>query len=307
MLTRHSIIIDGVKVYYWMRNPDLVQTMVFVHGFKGNHKALTELSDYFQDYCTILLDLPGYGRSQSFTHQSHTIKNYAHFIQRFLTALNRPTVDLIGHSYGASISLVFASLYPKSLNHLILISPAIPFRSLSQTLAQFQLAIGQKLPPSWRKAWLASPLIEIVSSLVTIKTVSRKRKLELMMLGIRNSREQRPQVVMECLESFLAAPFYAYAQKVTVPTFILAGETDIVAPIKTQVMLAEHIPQSRIQFMPKVGHLAPIERPGTVGRIIEQAIAHEPTRRIPTHVHYPDIEVLFPPRQPKKFTLHKYY
>lgn len=143
--------------------------------------------------------------------------------------------------------------------------------------------------------------------MITIKTVSRKRKLELMMQGIKNAREQRPQVVMECLESFLTTPFYAYAQNITAPTFILAGETDIVAPIKTQVMLAEHIRQSRIQFMPKVGHLAPIERPGTVGRIIDEAITHQPSS-IPTHVHYPDINsLLLPAKQPKKFTQHKYF
>ena len=127
------------------------------------------------------------------------------------------------------------------------------------------------------------------------------------MIGIRTAREQRPQVVMECLESFLTTPFYAYAQKISAPTFILAGETDIVAPIKTQVMLAEHIMQSRIQFMPKVGHLSPIERPGTVGRIITDAITHQPAL-IPTHVHYPDInDILLPPKQPKKFNQHKYY
>ena len=307
MLSRHSVIIDNAKIYYWMRNPHHQQAMVFIHGFKGNHKALTELSEHFNNYHTILVDLPGFGESESMVKQAHTIKNYAHFIQKFITALNLQQVDLVGHSYGASIALVFASLYPRSLEHLILISPAIPFHSLSHTLAQTQLAISRKLPARWQKAWLASPLIEIASSLLTIKTVSRRRKFELMLIGIRTAREQRPRVVMECLESFLSTSFYRYAQKITAPTFILAGEADIIAPIKTQILLAEHIPQARIQFMPKVGHLSPIERPGAVGRIITDAISHQPVP-IPTHVHYPDInDLVLPPKQPKKFTHHKYY
>lgn len=280
--------------------------MLFVHGFKGNHKALTELSDYFQDYCTILIDLPGYGRSSPLSHSTHTIKNYAHFINDFTEAIGVERFNLIGHSYGASISLVYAALYPSTLDHLILISPAIPYKSLSQTLAKIQLEVGKKLPKQLKKSWLASPLIEIISSLATIKTVSRKRKLELMMLGIKNSREQRPRVVLECLESFLSTPFFSYAQRIMTPTFILAGETDIIAPIKNQVMLAEYIPQTKIQFMPKVGHLAPIERPGSVGRIISESIAHKPTT-IPTHVHYLDInELVVPTKQPKKFSQHKY-
>ena len=307
MLSRHSIIIDNAKVYYWMRNPHLEQTMVFIHGFKGNHKALTQLSEHFHGYRTILVDLPGFGVSESMVKQPHTIKNYAHFIQKFIVALNLKQVDIVGHSYGASIALVFASLYPKSLEHLILISPAIPFHSISHTLAQTQLAISRKLPARWRKAWLASPLIEIASSLLTIKTVRRRRKFELMLIGIRTAREQRPQLVMEGLESFLSTSFYRHAQKITVPTFILAGEADIIAPIKTQLVLAEHIPQARIQFMPKVGHLSPIERPGAVGRIITDAIAHQPAP-IPTHVHYPDInDLILPSKQPKKFNQHKYY
>jgi pimeloyl-ACP methyl ester carboxylesterase len=307
MLTRHSIIIDDVKVYYWMRNPQSAQTMVFIHGFKGNHKSLTELSEYFQDYCTILLDLPGYGISQSFPKQPHTIKNYAQFLQQFIATLGLQQVNLVGHSLGASISLVYASLNPSSLNHLILISPAIPFRSLSQTLAQLQLGVSRMLPRKWRKAWVTSPFIEFLASLTTIKAVSRKRKIKLVQFGIQNAREQRPQVAMECLESFLTTPFYTYAQKIVTPTFILAGELDWLTPLKTQVLLAEHIRQSQIQFMPDVGHLAPIERPGTVGRIIDKAIAHSPNP-IPTHIHYPGIsEGLLPTKQHKKFSHHKYY
>ena len=307
MLTKKSITIDESTVYYWVRNPQHKQTMIFVHGFKGNHKALTELSDYFSDYCTILLDLPGFGQSQEMVAQSHTIKNYAHFLYKFTSKLDLGRVDVVGHSYGASISLVYAAIYPNNINHLILISPAIPFQSISHTLAELQLTIGRKLPNRWQKNWLASPLIEILSSLVTIKTVSRKRKIELMLLGIKNSHEQRPHVIMECLHSFLTTPFYAYAKKVSVPTFILAGEADFLAPIKTQLLLAKNIPLSRVQFMPKVGHLAPIERPGTVGRIIANAISHQPTP-IPTHVHFPNIDdLIITPRQPKKFSSHKYY
>jgi len=230
MLSRHQIEIDNRNVFYWQRNPDAKNVILFVHGFKGNHKGLTQLSEVFQEYRTILLDLPGYGISDEMPVK-HTIENYARFIHRFIKTLNINDYELVGHSYGGSIAIVYAGLFPQKINHLILIAPAIPQNSLSQTLAEFQLNISNKLPHSWRKAWLASPFIEAVSALAIVRAVSQNRKLELMAANIRNSKEQRPKVITQCLKSFLNTPFLKYAIKISTPTYIIAGEADFLAPL----------------------------------------------------------------------------
>ena len=303
MLTEHTIEINNRKVYYWERNPSAKQTIIFLHGFKGSHAALVDMSAHFINCRTILIDLPGYGKSESMV-KSHTIKNYAAFLDQFITRLEIKDFELVGYSYGGSIATVYAGIYTKQLRHLVLISPAIPFQSISNALAATQLKIGSRLPHRLQRLWFINPVIETLSAHLLIKSVSRKRKAEMMRMGMQAAQQQRIQASQQSLQSFIATPFYFYAKKITAPTFILAGEDDIIAPLETQIRLSRHINQVRIDLIPEIGHLAPMERPRTIARLIGEFIGHTIAPH-QYHLHLgEDAEIK---RQPKRFAQTKYY
>lgn len=264
-----TICLNGVEIKYWIREGGGRRTVLLLHGFKGNHKGLTELSQEFADCRVIVPDLPGHGQSDSLTVK-HTPLHFAQFVEHFCIALDLHRVDLVGHSYGATVALLYASLYGRRLKSLVLISPTIPDKSWSGQLAQWQVTISKRLPRAWRKAWMGQPLLEVISSQMLIKTVSRRRKLELMKAGMRNTAEIRPDVIIEALEGFLRTPYYAYASQIVVPSLILAGQEDEIASLDSQVELGQQIMDCRFYMLGKVGHLAPLEMPGTVASVIKE-------------------------------------
>jgi pimeloyl-ACP methyl ester carboxylesterase len=304
MLTRHSTIINNTKIYYWERNPQGAQTILFVHGFKGNHKGLTDLSEYFDGYRTILIDLPGYGESEPLS-RPHTIRNYTTVLHQLMTQLNIRHFDVVGHSYGATISIIYAALHPQSVGKLVLISPGLPEESFAGFLAKSQLELAKVLPKSWRKAWLTSPLIEVLSTFSLIKSVSHKRRLELLRLGLRNAKEQHAHVIIEGLSSFLQTPILPLARHIEAPTYILAGEFDIITSLKSQVVLSQTIPSARLEMIPDIGHMAHMERPKTVSRMIYEFLY--PTHKLKASDNPTSTVVPLTPKTPKQFTRTKYY
>jgi 3-oxoadipate enol-lactonase len=55
-----------------------------------------------------------------------------------------------------------------------------------------------------------------------------------------------------------------------VPTLIIAGEEDGLAPVADAETMKANIPNSRLAVIPKAGHYAPWEKPEEVGTLVRQ-------------------------------------
>lgn len=55
---------------------------------------------------------------------------------------------------------------------------------------------------------------------------------------------------------------------VAVPTLVLAGEQDRLCPVERHTEIAELVPDARLQVLPGVGHLLPVEAQGTVATLL---------------------------------------
>jgi hypothetical protein len=40
-----TVTLLGAEVHYWIHNPDQKEVLIAVHGFRGNHEALTDFAD----------------------------------------------------------------------------------------------------------------------------------------------------------------------------------------------------------------------------------------------------------------------
>lgn len=252
--------INNSKIYYWVRNPEQESTILMVHGFRGNHRALTKFAYQFKER-VILLDLPGYGESQPMADE-HSLDNFANFLMDFIKELNiTNNLLLIGHSYGASICMNFASHTPKELTGLVLINPSISADNLFNKFGDLYIKSVDFLPQRWRKAWLANRLFDLVGAEVLIKNVSYKRKQQLIKDGQRNLKDARPQVIVESFTSYRYSNTYNIAAKITTPTLIIAGALDRLALTSKVQELATHIQNVELNVVERHGHLVPLERP----------------------------------------------
>lgn len=55
---------------------------------------------------------------------------------------------------------------------------------------------------------------------------------------------------------------------VAVPTLVLAGEQDRLCPVERHTEIAELVPDARLQVLPGVGHLLPVEAQDTVAALL---------------------------------------
>jgi pimeloyl-ACP methyl ester carboxylesterase len=56
--------------------------------------------------------------------------------------------------------------------------------------------------------------------------------------------------------------------EIAVPTLVIVGEEDAIAPPDEARAMAEALPNGRLEIIPDAGHLAPYENPEAVDRAI---------------------------------------
>ncbi len=116
---------NGVDLHYLQvgQGPDLIM----LHGIGGNLAAwhlgmVPLLQDHFR---LTTYDLRGHGNS-SMPPSGYTTRHMADDLAALMDALQIPHADLMGHSYGADVSLHFALCYPERVRRLVLLEPGIP-------------------------------------------------------------------------------------------------------------------------------------------------------------------------------------
>jgi pimeloyl-ACP methyl ester carboxylesterase len=258
----HSSIFNGSTIRYWEYGKATDPTIVMIHGFRGTHHGLQRIVDELTGYHVIVPDLPGFGDSQPFTNGSHSIAQYTAWLQDFITQFqfNQPAI-LLGHSFGSIITSHYAVQHPEMIQKLILINPiGAPAlegpKAILTKLAIFYYWFGRKLPRSLSQQWLATPLIVKIMSLSMTKTKDKQTQAYVHDQHLTYfSRFASPEVVAEAFSASVNHDVREVADKITVPTLLIAGDLDDITPLHKQKELATMITGSQLEVIANVGHL----------------------------------------------------
>ncbi len=112
-------------------------TLLFVHGSYIDQSYWKKQVAYFSaDHTVVTLDLPGHG--QSGTERKHwSVTGFAEDVVQVIKELNLHNVILIGHSLGAGICLMAATMHP---------APVLGFIAI-----EFFKNAGNSLPPEYQQ------------------------------------------------------------------------------------------------------------------------------------------------------------
>ncbi len=121
--------------------------LVFLHGITGSRRYFRRrVSPLAGSYRLIIPDLPGFGLSPK-PHVDYTPRYFRDSIRRFMEAeglVGRPCV-LLGHSLGAIISVEYAAEWPEDVRALVLVN--LPrYRSAEEAHLRFYAG-----SPNYRK------------------------------------------------------------------------------------------------------------------------------------------------------------
>ena len=85
--------------------------IVFLHGWGQNIEMMKIISDHYtKDNRLIVIDLPGFGDSEK-PNNIWFVSDYAELVYELLKKIKVEKPNLIGHSFGGKIALLYASKY----------------------------------------------------------------------------------------------------------------------------------------------------------------------------------------------------
>ncbi len=240
----------GLRLHYRRRRArgSQAHSAVFVHGWTGSGRDwLTTMKALPPGYIAYAPDLRGVGRSAR-PEDGYTIEQYTADVFALIESLDLRSIDLIGHSMGGAIALRLALDHPERLRSLTLVCP-VPADGLP--------AGG---PDSQERR----------------RTARTDRAAALTMAGAFYARAVPPAAIEEGADAIMDASEGHYWRslnaieslqlgrrlpQLTVPTMLMAGDSDAVVPIDLALAMWEAIPNCALRIFADVGHSPALEAP----------------------------------------------
>ncbi len=249
--------------------------IVFIHG-AGDSAAVwdRQLATLGGRHRVLAIDLPGHGaRLHEQAHADHRA-NAAEVAAALVAAqIQRPV--LVGHSMGGAVALTYllgsetagaGSIPQSTVRGLVLVASgarlrmhpaflqaareraeAAPTAPLTEPLVPAERCLGPNPTPEVR-AWLAA-----------------------------QAGRATAQAVYADFQANDAFDVMARLAEVLVPTLIIGGAEDSMAPPKFQQYLAENIPNARLVLLPGAGHYPMAEQPAAFDQTLAEFLAQLPS------------------------------
>ncbi len=246
---KRSVIVQGVTTDYWLYpakdNSKNADTIVLVHGYRGDHHGLESFAGALDQFNVIAPDLPGFGSSVPLRVE-HTLDNYITWMLEFVRELKLDKPIAIGHSFGTLI-ISGAQDQKAIFKAMICINPVAGgiTKGLSRILlnfVKFYYYLAHKMPERLGMRMVKTFLL--VDSMSAYTTKSKDKKLR---HWVKYQHRQHfnsfanSQVVWESYIASISHRVQPYMSKVNVPVLFVAAELDEVTPVSEVVKLKEEM------------------------------------------------------------------
>jgi pimeloyl-ACP methyl ester carboxylesterase len=257
---------------------DRVDTVLMVHGLRGTHHGLELVAAGLPDQRVVIPDLPGFGDSGPMTGRRHDVVGYAHVVTELIERIGgrtRPIV-LLGHSFGSIVAAHVASAAPELVRRLVLINPiATPAlrgpRVVLSGLTSAYYTLGKRLPLRAGHSLLSNRWVVLAASRAMTRTKDKRLRGFIDDNHLRYfNRFHSPALLSETFEASVTHTVADYADALRMPTLLIAGESDEIAPLAGQRELAARLADAELVVIPNVGHLVHYETPGPATEAIRR-------------------------------------
>lgn len=271
-MTQKSLHLSDLELPYVELNPTIKTTILMVHGFRGNHAGLLKIAEQLSGYRIIIPDLPGHGAAAPMSERRHDIAGFAAVMREFVNSLGLNDFILFGHSFGALVAGRMAADDRAGIRCLVLVNPVSESNKRLAWLGEWYYRLGLLLPPPLGRWWLTSRSINLFQSRLMTKTRDTRIRAEIIQHHLADLRLPfYSRVIAEAVKSVIRQEGFR-ASEIAVPTLIIGGAQDDLAPVVTSDRLKRLIPGARLAIIPGVGHLTHLEQPAVVARLTTEFI-----------------------------------
>lgn len=261
----HQVCLDNNSDFCaYEANPDAAQAVVLVHGLNGS--ALHDWQDQLQllakNYHVLAIELPGFDKvGEDPSHYS--MPYFSEVIHRFTSRYIGHPYFLIGHSMGGAIALRHALYYPDEVTRLVLVDVAGVLHRISYS---------RELVGHWVRGGTGEH-----SGLAGFL-----EKMTMKLLGSTEDLDGEGMSANDALLDSTSDPHALAAMQLVrqnfsgqligmwVPTLIIWGADDPIAPLRTAYSLDARLPNSRLKILPDAKHMPMLEQTEAFNKILLQ-------------------------------------
>lgn len=240
------------------------EALLCIHGLGGSSNTWTPLLAALSDFKVIRPDLPGSARSPLLA-EPLTIEGYAASLEALLADLGVESVHVMAHSFGTVVAQHLAVRNPGKIKSLALFGPLVapPDAARPNIMARAAAARGG-----------VAAMQEIADAIVKGATSPETKAEQPAVLAlVRESvMRQPPEGYAQSCEA-LATAQSAEIERIGVPTLLVTGDQDGVAPPANVAAMAARITGSRQVVFDGCGHWTTFEKPQRCMQELEQFYA----------------------------------
>ena len=226
--------IKGININYITYGNESGDDVVLLHGWGQNIDMMRPIGDRLKNKFKIsIIDLPGFGGSSE-PKEVLSIYDYVDILKELLGELNIKKPNLVGHSFGGKISIVYSSKY--DVEKLVLL--ASPFCKEIE-----KLSLKTKVLKKLKKVPILNKLENIA-------------KKHIGSSDYRNASETMRKILVEHVNLNVIED----AKKINVPTILIWGTNDSEVSLNRAYELENLIKDSAVIEFQGCTHYAYLER-----------------------------------------------
>lgn len=263
---------DGRRLSYDIRGEgELVVCHPGGPGFSGAY--LGNLGGLDRSRTLVVLDPRGTGSSDAPESQdAYALADYVADLGHVQEHLGVERIDLLGHSHGSLVALLYAAEHPDRIGDLVLVATGARFHE--QQLMAMQAGMNQRSGEPWFADAAAALQQEQQGQFRDDAELGRIVARELPFYFSRYGEDEQAfvQRVSEhpvhaaAIRYFNAQEFTTFdlrpaLPRVSAPTLVVAGEEDFILGPESCREVADGIANARLEVLDGVGHMPWVEAP----------------------------------------------
>ena len=251
-----KVMINGFEMNYKLAGEG-ERTIVILNGIMMSAESWVGLVPSFvrAGYRVLTLDFRDQGKSQP-SPIEYNIEQHAEDLKALFDELGIERCSLLGISYGGQVAMLFALKHPEMLDSLIL-------ANTMARMTNYLKAIGA----AWNEAASLKDGRKFFS--LAMPYIYSEDFYESNWEWLKNREESLgASLTEEWFEGFLRLSsshgdfnIVDRLENIELPTLVIASEQDIITPYKEQLLIHNHIKESRLVIIPEAGHASCYEKP----------------------------------------------
>jgi len=271
------VAVNGARMHFLHAGAG--QPMLLIHGLVGSSENWrNSIGALAQTASVYAIDQLGMGKSQRIAGLDTGLEATAGRLAAAMDALGLRDADIVGHSHGGAVALMFAARHPERVRRLILFAPANPWSHPADRLVRtFRTRPGRllaRVAPYLPALLQQAGLERVYGDPGRVPAGSLQGYVE--DLRVPGTMRHILDIVRDWFAE-MATLQAALPRIADVPALLLWGDRDLVVDPASATQLRSVLPQSELHIVSGGGHILFEEFPQVMNRLMLEWLHRDPT------------------------------